>query len=80
MDYVYEDASKNSKLHVSVWRDAAFSDDSKTRKSTRGNLLFKNIHLIPWNLAKTKFVALSTTEAEFTATAAGLKTGFYLKD
>jgi hypothetical protein len=50
-----------------VYADSDFAEDSETRLSTTGNLIYVEGSLVSWASKKQKLVATSTTEAEFLA-------------
>ena len=52
---------------LTVYVDADFAEDSDTRHSITGNLIYFSGSLISWTSKKQKLIATSSTEAEFLA-------------
>ncbi|KAH9089385.1 hypothetical protein LEN26_019217, partial [Aphanomyces euteiches] len=64
---------------IDLYVDADYANDTSTRRSTSGFLLFLNGCLISWKSKLQIIVALSTCEAEYISMSYGLQEALWLK-
>lgn len=67
------------KTELVVYTDANFARDVSSRKSTSGYVFLYNDGPVTWYTRKQNLVALSITEAEFTACCEGTKEAIWLR-
>ncbi len=71
--------SKQTDTPVGGYRDADYAGDSDTRRSTSGFVFILNGGAISWNNRLQPTVAVSTTEAEYIASAQAVREALWLK-
>jgi hypothetical protein len=71
---------KNTNLNVEGYADADYAGDKTNRRSTTGWFYRLGRNVVSWKTSKQKIIALSTTEAEYTAAADAAKEAIFLRD
>ena len=70
---------RNSSAVLSGYTDSDYAGDKLQRKSTSGFVFFLNDAVISWSSQKQPVVAVSSTEAEYVALAAGAREAIWLR-